>query len=374
MATNPFHLETLPVDAPLCDREQEFDLLLQRGRSKTNVVLFSPRRYGKTSLVQRVQAKLREEDHVTVFCDLYGVISIDEIASRIAKAIFEEIRNNDSLFRKAVSILTSFRPVLTPDPQDGFSVSVQPSRTVSGPELLDQALREMKDFIARSGRHVHVVLDEFQEITEVETGLQIQAIMRTHIQNMDAAFVFVGSRRRILLDMFSNRKKPFFQSAMHMELAPLPDEDVRDYIKERFASTNMDITQQAAGLLINMVHGYPFYLQKLCSLVYEQGLDTIDETAITKGFEHLLASEKYTFELILQSLTTRQTILLRAIAKEPSPSLYATAYMARHGLGSIGGVQGALKILTSLDLVENGPDKTWQPVDPIFGEWLQRLG
>ena len=255
MIRNPFHLETLPLDEPLCDREEEFARLMARGRSGTNVVLFSPRRYGKTSLVRRVQSGLREEGMVTVFCDLYGVTSVGEIAARIAKAVFSEVGENETLFRKAVSILTSFRPVLKPDSQDGFSVSVQPAHDVAGPELLDQALTELKGFIARTGRRVHVVLDEFQEITEVETGIQVQGIMRGHIQEMDCSFVFVGSRRRVLLDMFTSRKKPFFQSAMHMQLGPLPEQDAVRYVVERFGSVGMDIASCAAEKLVRLVKG-----------------------------------------------------------------------------------------------------------------------
>ena len=373
MIRNPFHLETLPLDEPLCDREEEFVRLMARGRSGTNVVLFSPRRYGKTSLVRRVQSGLREEGMVTVFCDLYGVTSVGEIAARIAKAVFSEVRENETLFRKAVSILTSFRPVLKPDPQDGFSVSVQPAHDVAGPELLDQALTELKGFIARTGRRVHVVLDEFQEITEVETGIQVQGIMRGHIQEMDCSFVFVGSRRRVLLDMFTSRKKPFFQSAMHMQLGPLPEQDAVRYVVERFGSVGMDIASCAAEKLVRLVKGYPFYLQKGCSLLFGQGKERLEESEVYQGFEDLVASEKYTFELVLQSLTVRQTGLLRAVARQSTASIYAAPYMARHGLGSVGGVQGALKVLVSLDLVEQGEDKVWRLVDPVFEEWLRRL-
>ena len=107
--------------------------------------------------------------------------------------------------------------------------------------------------------------------------------------------------------------------------------------------------------------------------MFEQGKERLEESEVYQGFEDLVASEKYTFELVLQSLTVRQTGLLRAVARQSTASIYAAPYMARHGLGSVGGVQGALKVLVSLDLVEQGEDKVWRLVDPVFEEWLRRL-
>ncbi|MBW2568924.1 MAG: hypothetical protein JRD93_13670 [Deltaproteobacteria bacterium] len=114
MKNNPFYLKEIPVDAPFCDREKELADLISYAKSNTNVVLFSPRRYGKTSLIKRVQSNLKSYGTLTAYCDLFGVTSVEEIAGRIAKSIYTITQKNESLFQKAINFITPFRPVLSP--------------------------------------------------------------------------------------------------------------------------------------------------------------------------------------------------------------------------------------------------------------------
>jgi len=101
MKKNPFYLKEIPVDAPFCDREKEPADLISYAKSNTNVVLFSPRRYGKTSLIKRVQSSLKSYGTLTAYCDLFGVTSVEEIAERIAKSIYTVAQKNEGLFQKA---------------------------------------------------------------------------------------------------------------------------------------------------------------------------------------------------------------------------------------------------------------------------------
>src|SRR3989338_10739929 len=107
MSTNPFYLKELPVSSVMCDRKHELEELISYAKTNTNVVLFSPRRFGKTSLVKRAQAKLIAEGYLVAFCDFFGVTSVDDIAARIAKAIYTITRKNEGLFKKAVKFITS---------------------------------------------------------------------------------------------------------------------------------------------------------------------------------------------------------------------------------------------------------------------------
>lgn len=107
---NPFYIQEIPIDAPFCDRDEELKELQSYAEAKANVVLFSPRRYGKTSLVKRVRKRLARNGAVTIFTDFFGVGSVEDLAVRMAKAVFAVTHGNDPLWKTALRTILSFRP------------------------------------------------------------------------------------------------------------------------------------------------------------------------------------------------------------------------------------------------------------------------
>ncbi|MBI4839113.1 MAG: ATP-binding protein, partial [Nitrospirae bacterium] len=221
---NPFYFRELPLNAPFCNRQNELKEFLSHVRNRANVVIFSPRRYGKTSLVKRLQAQLASEGVITVYIDLFGVDSTRDIAERLASRLYAINKGDDMFIKKIMRFLTAWRPVFRPDPEYGVSLTVEPAAGKKGLELLEETLAGIGAFIKSHGKGVHIVFDEFQEITELNESLQVEGIMRSQIQtHSNASYFFVGSRRRLLSDMFNEKKRPFYRSAINYPLAPLPD-------------------------------------------------------------------------------------------------------------------------------------------------------
>jgi len=230
---NPFYLQEVPVDAPFCNRKRELKELRVYAEGRANVVLFSPRRYGKTSLVRRVQKDLANKGAVVIFADFFGVASVEDVASRLAKAVFVITHRKDPLWKSALRAMKSFRPVLKPDPSGGISLSVEPSGAAkSGLQLLEETMDSLREFVTATKSLVHVALDEFQEIVTLKEALQIEGLMRTQIQRQQASYFFIGSRRRILLGIFNERQRPFFQSAINYPLNLLPPDELAEFIAE----------------------------------------------------------------------------------------------------------------------------------------------
>ena len=370
--SNPFYLQEVPVDAPFCNRKRELKELQAFAEGKANVVLFSPRRYGKTSLVKRIQKNLSSQGTVALFADFFGVASVDDVASRLAKAVFVITHKKDPLWKSALRAMKSFRPVLKPDPSGGISLSVEPSGAgKSGLELLDETMDSLRDFINNTKSLVHVALDEFQEIVTLKEALQIEGIMRTQIQQQQASYFFIGSRRRILLGIFNERQRPFFQSAINYPLKLLPSEELAKFIAEQFKKNQRECTLIMAKKLASLTGFHPYYSQKLAFFVYELS-KRVTEESITLAMERLILSEKPVSEAILQGLSPHQRLLLQALAKEASPRLLASGYIQKHGLGSVGGVQHSSKQLEELDLIEKDEETgKWRLVDPILATWLR---
>jgi hypothetical protein len=371
---NPFYLQEIPVDAPFCDREKELKELHAYAKSGANVVLFSPRRFGKTSLVKRIQSSLAEKGAVVIFADFFGVGSVEDVAGRLAKAVYGFTHGKSSLWKTALRTLLSFRPVLKPDPSGGVSLSVEPAAPgKSGLDLLEDTVGSLHRFIEDSKKLVHIALDEFQEIVALKEALRIEAVFRTHVQRQKASYFFIGSRRRVLLGIFNERQRPFFQSAINYPLGMLPSADLAKFISWQFKENGKACTEKMGLKLASLVGCHPYYSEKLGFFVYEMA-EEVTEEAVQEGLRKLIDSEKPVFEAILQGLSPHQRLLLKALALEPPDKILAGGYIQKHGLGSTGGVQHSTKQLEDLDLIEKrGDPKQWQLVDPVLAMWLRAL-
>lgn len=371
MEKNPFYLKEIPVDAPFCDREKELADLISYAKSNINVVLFSPRRYGKTSLTKRVQNSLKSDGMLTAYCDLFGVTSVEEIAGRIARSIYAVTHKNQGMFQKAIGFITSFRPVLSPSPEGGISVSVQTAFKTDGLKILEDTMESLEKFIIDVALPVHVAFDEFQEIAEVHNSIGIEGILRQYIQKIQCSFFFIGSRRRILLDIFNDRKRPFFQSSLNYELKPLPHKDMVLFITSEFKRAGKYINEEDASEICQLVSNHPYYMQKFCFFLYEEIDKKVKRKDIMEIKAVVVESERVVFESILQGLRTKQINILSALAKEPTAKVYSASYMARHNLRSTGGIQQGLNTLSKKDLIEKDyRTGVWSVVDPIFVCWL----
>ncbi len=371
--SNLFYIKEIPTDGAFCNRTKELRELESYAKSHTNVVLFSPRRFGKTSLVRRVQANLIKEKYLIIFCDFFGVTSAEDIAARIAKSIYAVTQKNENIFHKAVKFLTAFRPVLESNAEGGINLSVQPAFQKSGIDIIAKTMESLQKFIADVKMPIHIAFDEFQELTEVDNSLGIEGILRQYIQQMQCSFFFIGSRRRLLIEMFNSRKRPFFQSALNYQLQPLPAGEIVIFITRQFADHGKHITKEYAALIAVLVENHPYYMQKLCFLLYNQITDKVKEADIYAAYNALLDNEKFAFEAILQGLTPRQISLIIALAQESTAKIYSFDYIRRHNLSSTGSVQKNINILSILDLVEKDSSHIWRLVDPIFKAWLIHL-
>ena len=177
-----------------------------------------------------------------------------------------------------------------------------------------------------------------------------------------------------MLDIFNDRKRPFFQSSLNYELKPLPHKDMVLFITSEFKRAGKYINEEDASEICRLVLNHPYYMQKFCFFLYEE----IDKEVRRKDIAGIKAivveSERVVFESILQGLRTKQINILSALAKEPTAKVYSASYMARHNLGSTGGIQQGLNTLSKKDLIEKDyRTGVWSVVDPIFVCWLIQL-
>ncbi len=372
---NPFVIREIEADEPFCDRTVELRELASYASSFSNVVLYSPRRYGKTSLIKRVQKELQDKGVMTIYADFFGLVSIGEVANRLAEHLYAYCHKDESLFKKAMKFIKIWRPVIRPDPDSGFQITVEQTTQHSGLDLLKETFDLFGAFAREHMNGFHVVLDEFQEITTLKDSVKIEGVLRSQIQtHRNVSYFFVGSRRRLLLDMFNEQKRPFYKSTVNYPLDPLPRKEAVEFIVDRFLAGGKECPSEIAELVYDRVGGYPYYIQRIPFDMWEQS----DEKTMTardceKALSSIVKIDTPFYESILSGLSIIQKQLLYALAKEPFPNPLNPKFMIRHKFTSPGSTQAAHKKLITLDLVERSDDDgRYRVIDPLFDSYLKR--
>ncbi|WP_291327083.1 ATP-binding protein [Desulfovibrio sp. UCD-KL4C] len=370
---NPFHTDTLEPDQPFCNRVAELRELATHARNGMNVVLFAPRRYGKTSLVTRVQHQLRKEGICVIYAQFMRLVSVEDLVHRLAKGIMNGLHEHESLLEKGKRWLGHFPSIQTSftiDPATGLpAIGVQMATRQTDPMIaLETVLEEVGKFLEKENFQICIALDEFQDIVDIKEP-RVEALLREHIQRHKASYFFLGSRRRVLLDIFNNRGRPFYQSATMMELDALPENEGADFIVSQFELAGKQCPRNVAIEIVKKIEQYPYYLQALAYRAFELCEKKCLSNNVQEAYKSLISNERYGYQAIIQGISAGQLKLLRAIAEEKQASLTANAFLQAHRL-TLGGVQSARKYLSEQDLIEKTNDGQWRIVDPVFRVWL----
>ena len=369
---NPFTLGIVQRK-DFCNREAEIKDLLRYARNGDNVILFSPRRYGKSSLIKIVLELLEKEGFLTVYVDLFPVSSEQDFISRFSSGVLKGIGKGvdpRSLGDRIASLFKRLIPNIEVKP-DGYTLSVKFDQTAETGLLLDDLMEGLYAHVKRKKLKACIALDEFQEITELPESKKIEGILRSHIQfHKEITYFYVGSRRRILNDMFLNKSRPFYKSAFSYTLQEIPREEFVSYIEKRFKDTGKACSEEIAKKMYDTVRGYPYYVQKLASITWDTSAKKCDSKALETAHRLLITMETNDFEGIWSGLTLIQKAVLKAIAKEPTASPYGREFLERHRL-SIGGTQRAIKALFSRDLIEKDDKNIHRLTDPVMETWLR---
>ncbi len=373
---SPFYLKVIPTNAPFfCDRKEELKSLIFHAENSMNVVLYSPRRFGKTSLIKKMQAKLQNHDIESVYIDLSGVLDVDAVCKNIASGIYTYAKKEKSLIKRVTKFFQNLRPVFIPDPTTGdIKVDFRPIVPKTGIDLLEEVFDSFDNMIKKSGAKFNIAIDEFQEITTIKQGAQIEAFLRQKIQHQEnISYIFSGSQRRILTDIFNQKKRPFYKSSINMKLPPLPEKDAINSIIAQFKNGKKRCSNEIAEQIIKTVNCYPYYIQKLCYTIFEISLkNDITEQDFETGYLKMIDQESSYFQGMENKLAHGQQQLLNALAIEPVKEIFATEYTKKHNLKSTRSISTAREKLLNLDYIEQDKNFNFKLTDPIFAAWLNK--
>lgn len=375
---NPFRFGALALDEAFADREAETHELKVDVLNGQDVVMFAPRRYGKSSLVWKVMQELQSEGALVAYVNLMTTANKAKLAEKLAAAVYESIAS--PLERVREQALRPFRglrisPRVTVDPGDGtysfsFGVEHLPGDIDA---TLERLLELPAELSAGDDRRVALILDEFQEIESIDPNLP--KVLRTVFeQQPEIARVYLGSKRHMMERIFNDENEPFWRSAKKVELGVIEPGLFRTFIVGRFRETRKRIDDETVDEVLRHTGGHPYATQQLCYFLWDRtpfdGVAT--EAELVDAITALLRSEHAHFQLRWEDASAAQKLVLQALAEEPGKPL-ANGYRLRYGLPSAATVQTAMKALAERELVVRRTGGVTHIAEAFFAEWIRSL-
>ena len=368
---NPFITTGYAGAEYFCDREQETADLMRLLTNGNNVALISPRRYGKTDLIKHCFAQPEIADtYYTFIIDIYSTKSVEDFVYRLGSGILEALKpRGKKVWEKFVSLLSTVRPGIS------FDISGNPSWTMSVGDILtpQSTLEEIFKYLVQADRPCLVAIDEFQQITHYGDST-LEAALRTYVQNCpNAHFIFSGSQRHMMGQMFTSPARPFYQSVALYNLSLLPEDKYADFCIRLFEQNNRHLAQDVPHLLYKRFEGITYYLQRTMNELYSTTATGEECTAlgIESALQNILATSSLIYEDLLYQLPEKQSRVLFAIAKEgKAKNLTSGKFVRKYGLGSPSSVKSAVPALLDKGLVTN-EFGTYQVYDKFLELWIQ---
>jgi uncharacterized protein len=372
---NPFRFGALARDESFTDRDDEIAELLSDARNGQDVVIFAPRRFGKTSLVDRVAQRLAREKVLVGQINLMRTPTKEKLAEKLAATVYEDIAGPLTRAKDfGARIFRGLRitPTMTLDPDTGtlsfgFGAGHLPADVDATLERLFELVAQVA---AERERGAVLILDEFQEVIELDA--QLPKLLRSVLQEQpEVAHFYLGSKRHMMERIFNDENEPFWRSAKQLELGPIPPEPFAEFIARRFADTSRRIDATVVAQILTITGGHPYATQELCYFLWEETPTRRAATAerLDAGLERVLRSEHTHFSLLWDRASANQKLVLQALAREPGHP-FAEDYRRRHALRAVSSTQKAVEALARDELVGRDRGRAWI-AEPFLAEWIR---
>jgi AAA+ ATPase superfamily predicted ATPase len=371
---NPFIVTGKIEPEYFCDRKTESTRLIKSVTNGNNVVVISPRRMGKTGLIQYCYDKPEIADgYYTFFIDILHTSSLRELTYILGREIF------DALLPRSKKVVMSFvRTLKSLSGKIGIdAVSGLPTLNIElgDIETPEYTLDEIFSYLANAERPCIVAIDEFQQIAKYPEK-NIEALLRKYIQKIsNSNFIFAGSERHIMQEMFVSSARPFYNSADILELREIDRDVYTEFVREKFVSHERDISVEDIHFVYDFYKGHTYYIQKAFNGAFadtDKG-QTCSLNTIKAVIKEMIAANDTIFREILSNIPEKQKELLYAIAAEgEAQKILSSQFIKRHSLTSASSVQTAVKKLLARDYITE-VNKTYTISDKLFGHWLRQL-
>jgi AAA+ ATPase superfamily predicted ATPase len=329
---------------------------------------------GKTGLIYHVFNQLDKTNKFdTIYFDIYYTSSLSGFINKFGSSILAEKESfSDKVKRMINNFIRSIRPTIS---YDNLSGSPTFSFNVESEAVGIKTIEEIFDFLkARSiEKPIVVAIDEFQQIANYPEG-NVEALLRTNIQKLhNVNFIFSGSDKQLLTSMFTDAKRPFYQSTELMHLEEIGEKAYSQFISDKFGTNSISIDDEAIEYIFTITKLHTYYVQYLCNKIYSSGEKNIDAETVKQIYFEILKQNEVYYSEYRDMLTRQQWNLLIALANENGVSKVNTsAFIRRHNLSNASTVRRGIKSLLDKKLIYK-KDMKYFVYDVFLAKWLTRL-
>ena len=371
---NPFRYGAKVTGGSFYDRREIKTSIINVIDGCNNAVLYGPRRYGKSSLVSEIIEELSREGVICVYLNMMDIASLGDFIVEYSKSVAAKVAPVTSMLKHLAGLFSRVRPVLGVGDDGKPELLLSFAASKPGVAELREAL-ELPEKLRPKNRRMLIVIDEFQEVSELGLGANFERTMRSVIENhAEISYVFLGSKTQLLKRMFAKPSRPFYRSAQIFSLGLPPSDESRDFLIERFRSVGKILSGDLAEKMTEISGNVPYYLQELGSWVFrnvsERGGKEVKMADVDAGFSQMAEAERDLFESQFRQMPESQRLVARALATEPT-GVFTADYRLRHFLPTLSTVSTAVRRLVADSQIDS-VDGTYRLVDPLFASHIRR--
>ncbi len=368
MKHNPFPITGYKSHEYFCDRRMETERLLSAIENQRNITLISARRMGKTGLILHAFEQLaKDSTQIPIYFDIMGTTALNEFAEVFSNAVLRSISKTESAWKGFLRKLAALRPGLSFDPLTGeprISLDIRNEQEVA------LALDLVFELIAQKKQSFVVAIDEFQQIASYPEK-NVEALLRSYVQKVsNISFIFSGSKKHMLSEMFSQPSRPFFSSTEMMFLGVIDQSEYFQFIRSHFSKNRKTIDDEALNSIAHYTGLHTFYVQFLCNRLYSS-FKKVTEKEVTDTMRTILHENEPIYANYLNLLTTTQYRTLRAIALEGIVEKHTSGeFLTAHHLGAASSVSQAVSSLRGKEFIHDDAGRL-SVQDKFFAQWIR---
>ena len=372
---NPFVTKGYVGPDYFCDRVKETENLVKLLTNDNNMALISPRRLGKTDLIHHCFNQPRIKNHYYTFIiDIYATNSLSDFVEVFGRVILDELKPRgrkvwEGFFNAIKSIQQQISFDINGNPVWGLGLgaAANPSTT----------LDEIFNYLKTAGKPCMVAIDEFQKILDYPNGQNIEAALRTHIQKCpNATFLFCGSKRHLMTEIFLSPSRPFYQSVITMGLDPISEDKYAEFAKRQFKKNGKSLHEEVVPQVYNRFYGVTAYLQRIMNVLYlntDKG-EVCTPDMIEDAIDFIINLNSEHYETLFGQMSEKQRQVFLAIAIEKrARNISSSEFVRKYHLASPSSVVSAIRGLLDKDFITQDNNE-YYVYDYFFPIWLEKRG
>lgn len=371
---NPFRFGD-PVDGDYYLQRQDLENFVSQFLiNRIHVILIGPRRFGKTSFLQNLLKKLHEKGHSYFYVDIFNITSHKDFLHQLLRALKMRKTWLNSI-KNIFESIPKLKPKISTqlDPHTGYpSFDFTLDMSTDSEADVKEIIQELLSSLGKLGNGLIFAIDEFQKISEINDNGWLEATLRTHMQQLrNTAFIFTGSRKRVIYDMLNNPSRPLYKFCQPIEFPTFGD-DFTDWILMRFRNIGIQCHREAIQHLREIVQDTPNYVQMVCFHLVALGKNQITKDEVDQVLKIVVQQNAYAYQTLLGSLTPVQQRTLRLAAKE-GKQIFAKELLRKYEIASGAALSSAIKSLKEKEILDEEPAGKGIVIfdDPLFAIWLK---